>query len=140
MSRARHRKPATTRDKAEATVWLSVFTGLTFLYQAVLDWDGWARLLALPVAMASTFVLMFLAGFVRGFVRDTWPGIHPELAGTVVQLRAGGWAVDGVHRWWECEEKQPHVHMSRDGAGPLVLVWDGIKTLDCHGNVIGHEM
>src|SRR5690348_12875439 len=73
-------KPRSRRNDPEAAFWLIVFTGLTFGYQFVLGWQGWYRLLAVLAATASTAVLLFAAGFVRGLSRDTRPSAPPELA------------------------------------------------------------
>lgn len=128
------------KDSREATVWLTVFSGLIFGYPWVFGWDGWTRLLAVPAALLSTFILMFTAGFVRGFIRDTWPAVPASLADTVVRLRAGGWSTDQVHHWWDCAEKRPHVHMTHQDRGPLILIWNGITILDQDGNAVRHEM
>jgi hypothetical protein len=132
---------AKRKDRPEATAWLTVFTGLIFLYPWIFGWHHWMRLLAVPAALASTLILMFAAGFARGFARDTWPSVPPDLAGKVVTLQAAGWSLDRVHRWWDCTEKHPHVHMSGPESGtPLVLVWDGTTILDRYGNVVRHEV
>lgn len=132
--------PATRKDSREATFWLAVFTALVFLYPLAFGWGGWMRLLAVPAALASTAVLVFTTGFARGFLRDTWPAIPPDLAGKVVALQAAGWRTDRVHRWWDCGEERPHVHMMhQDDGGTLILVWDGTRYLDAAGNVLRHE-
>lgn len=126
--------------RREGGAWLAVFFGLVLLYEVVLGWQGWMRLSAVAVALASTGVLMFVTGFARGFLRDTWPAVPPDLAEKVVQLRAGGWSTDRVHRWWECDEERPHVHMTHQGdGGTLILVWDGTLILDDRGNVVRRE-
>lgn len=132
--------PGSRDDKREGAFWLTVFTGLIFLYQFIFSWSGWMRLLAIAAALVSTAVLMFIAGFARGFIRDTWPAVPDGLAGKVVQLRAAGWSTGRVHRWWDCREERPHVHMTHQGdGGTLILVWDGVKHLDAAGNVTRHE-
>ena len=137
---ARPARETTEQNRWEVTGWLAVFTGLIFLYPEVFGWAGWMRMTAVAAAFASTAVLLFIVSFVRGFIRDTWPAVHPELAGKVAVLQGGGWTVDPVHRWWDCYERRPHVHMTGTGGShPLVLVWDGTTVLDERGNVIRHE-
>lgn len=117
-----------------------MFAGLAFLYPVMTGWRGWMLLLATASALASTAVLMFTAGFARGFLRDTWPAIPPDLAEKAVQFRAAGWSTDRVHHWWECDEERPHVHMTHQGdGGTLILVWDGTTILDDRGNVMRRE-
>lgn len=132
--------PRSKKDSREATVWLAVFTGLVFLYPFAFGWSGWMRLAALPAAFASTGVLIFVTGFVQGFLGDTWPAVPPDLAERVVQFQADGWSTDRVHRWWACDEACPHVHMTRqDDGGTLVIIWNGTTYLDAAGNVLRHE-
>ena len=129
----------TRKDKREAGGWVALFIGLAVLYQVVLGWDGWLRLLAVTSALAGTAVLMFITGFARGFLRDTWPATHHELAAAQVQLAAGGYRKDGCHRWWNCLEDRPHVHMTHEDGSRLILIWNGVTVLDDQGRVLRHE-
>lgn len=144
MPGSRERRPSTRKDSWEATAWLTVFTGLIFGYQLVFSWGGWMRLLAVAAAFASTAVLMFTAGFIRGFIGDTWPrAVPPELTGQYMALEQAGWRLPRVHHWWKCEETRPHAHLVMPGAPAegraLILVWDGTTVLDEGGNVVRHE-
>ena len=144
MVRSVRRRPKTRQETWEGTAWLTVFTGLIFGYQAVFSRSGWTRLLAIAVAFASTAVLMFITAFVRAMIRDTWPrGVPPELTEKYMALKAAGWQLPRVHRWWKCGEARLHTHLFMPGAPPegreLVLIWGGTAVLDVQGNVVRHE-
>lgn len=136
MPRSRERRPTTW----EGTFWMTVFTGLIFLYPFIFSWDGWMILPAAAAALASTAVLMFAAGFARGMIRDLWPTVPPQLAEKAVSLQASGWSVARAHLREECDEARPHTHMTHQGdGGTLILVWDGTTVLDDHGNILRRE-